>query len=53
MKVVLHEFNGLLKKTDLSINIINRNNVLNLGLYRDVAGCSDTEGKARIAFTAE
>jgi len=33
--------------------IINKNNVLNSDYYRDVAGCSDNEWSAGIAFTGE
>ena len=37
----------------LVIFIINRNNVLNSDYYRDVAGYSDNEWSAGIAFAGE
>ncbi len=37
----------------LNYYIINRNNILNSDHYRDVAGCSDNEWSAGIAFTEE
>ena len=37
----------------LVIFILNRNSVLNSDYYRDVAGCSDNEWNAGIAFTEE
>ena len=40
-------------KAGSNILIINRNNILNSDYYRDVAGCSDNEWSAGIAFTGE